>query len=158
MNDEDKPGKKALGPLKLTLSDKWLVYSASIGVWLTGALWVYFSYFMRVEGEFGEQYHPLEPLWQKLHGGFGVVATFGVGMLWGMHVVKGWNMRWRRLSGGWLFGITLFLVISGGALYYIESDRWKNWTTIAHWAVGLAVLILFLLHWLSKSLPKKAKK
>lgn len=142
-------------PIALTRGEKWFVYSASIGVWLTGALWVFYMYFMRIEGEFGLEKSPLEPLWQKLHGGFGYYAMFAVGLLWSIHVVRGWNARWRRWSGGTIFGVALFLAVSGIMLYYVSGDEWREWTGIAHWVVGLAALAPFLIHWLSKSQPKR---
>ena len=62
-------------------------------------------------------------------------------------------MRWRRWSGGWLAGTTIFLTLTGYALYYIGSKEILDWVGVAHWAVGLAALALFLIHWLSKSRP-----
>lgn len=141
-------------PIALTRGEKWFVYSASIGVWLTGALWVFYLYFMRLEGEFGPEKNPLESLWQKLHGGFGYYAMFAVGLLWPIHVVRGWHARWRRWSGGTMFGVALFLAVSGVMLYYV-GDAWREWTGLAHWVVGLAALAPFLIHWLSKSRPTK---
>lgn len=143
----------AKGRIALSRGEKWFVYSAAIGVWLTGALWLFYEYFMRVEGEFGPEHSPLESLWQKLHGVWGYYAMFAIGLLWSIHVVRGWNARWRRWSGGAMFGVALFLAISGVALYYLQD--WHDWTAIAHWAVGLAALAVFLIHWLSKSLPKR---
>jgi hypothetical protein len=146
--------KPAEGTLRLTRGRKWLVFTCAIGVWLTGALWLVYKSFMRVPYEFGLERNPLESVWQILHGGFSFAATFVVGLLWGVHVVRGWSLRWRRWSGGTLFGVTAFLILSGGALYYVTSEDWQNWIAIAHWAIGLAALLVFFLHWLSRARPR----
>jgi hypothetical protein len=153
MMEEARRTRGAKGHVALTRGEKWLVFSASIGVWLTGALWLVYKYFLRIAGEFGPEHNPLEALWQKLHGGFGYYAAFALGLLWSIHVVRGWTVRWRRWSGGTLFGVAAFLAISGAALYYISDQDWHDWTGIAHWAVGLAALAAFLVHWLSRSRP-----
>ncbi len=150
-----EPAPRSRRSIALTRVEKWFVYSAAIGVWASGALWLLFKYFMRMEGEFGPEHNPLEPLWQKLHGVFGYYAMFAIGLLWSIHVVSGWSARWRRLSGGTLFGIAVFLAISGVALYYISDQDWRDWTGVVHWAVGLAVLAVFLIHWLSRSRPSR---
>ncbi len=156
MMDGKKPSVKAPAePVRLTRNQKWLVFSVSIGVWLTGVLWLVYEHFMRVPYEFGLKQDPLESVWQKLHGGFSVAATFVLGLLWSVHVVKGWDVRWRRLSGGALLGVIVFLIVSGWALYYITAQRWQNWTAIAHWAIGLAALLFFLIHWLSRAKSKR---
>jgi hypothetical protein len=154
----EKKRKTPAGAIQLTYTQKWIVYSAAIAIWATGLLWVIFEYFMRTHGEFGIEQHWLESVWQKVHGIVAVAAIFAFGMLWGIHVVRGWDAHWRRLSGGTIWGITLFLSLSGAALYYISNEEVQKWTAIAHWVVGVAAILFFLLHWLSKSRPKRARK
>lgn len=141
------------GPLRLPKVRRYTVYFISIGTFVTGALWLYYHYFMRKQGQFGFQNNPLESLWQILHAGFSFAAVWALGWLWTTHVMRGWNMRWRRWSGGSLVGISIVLTVTGYALYYIGSRQWREWTAIAHWAIGLVALAIFLIHWLSKSLP-----
>lgn len=155
MIDETPQRRQARQPITLSRGEKWLVFTASIGVWLTGALWLIYQYFMRVEGDFGPERSPLEPLWQKLHGVFGYYAAFSIGLLWSIHVVRGWNANWRRWSGGTIFGVATFLAISGVMLYYVSSEEWHSWLALAHWTIGLAALVAFFIHWLSRSRPKR---
>ena len=46
---------------------------------ITGLLWLLFHFFVVVQGEFGEQQHPLEAWWLRLHGfaGMGALLLFG---------------------------------------------------------------------------------
>jgi len=141
------------GPLRLTRNRRIGLYAVAIGVWLTGGLWLIYHYFLEREGPFGFESHPLEKTWLILHAGFSFAAIWLLGMLWAIHIVRGWNMKWRRRSGGTMVGVMLVLVVSGCSLYYIDSQVIDEWTAILHWAVGLAALAVFFIHWLSKSRP-----
>ena len=140
--------------LRLKRPYLWTLYVTSWGVWISGALWLVFHYFFRVRGQFGFRTHPLEPWWLTLHGGFAVASVFLFGLLWTSHVLAGWHMHWRRWSGGALAGITIWLVLTGYALYYIGSKDILPWVQILHWTVGLAALVFFFVHWLSRSRPR----
>ena len=140
--------------LRLKRPYLWTLYAVCGGVWLSGALWLIFHYFLRSRGQFGFRTHPLEPWWLALHGAFAAASAFMFGLLWVPHILAGWHMRWRRRSGGTLAGVTIWLILSGYALYYIGSKDLLTWAQILHWSIGLAALALFFIHWLSKSRPR----
>ena len=140
--------------LRLKRPYLWTVYLTSVAVWLSGALWLIIHYFFRVRGKFGFKENPLESVWLTVHGGFAAMTVFVFGILWASHVLAGWHMRWRRKSGGTLAGITIFLALSGYALYYIGGTETLSVMQILHWAVGLAAIAAFFIHWLSKSQPR----
>src|SRR4051812_29690046 len=99
-------------PLKMETTKRYTVYSVAIGVWLTGVLWLIFHYFLRTKTNFGMKNHPLELWWLKLHGAFSFGAIFVLGLLWGSHIVRGWNVNWRRKSGGTLAGTGIVLTLT----------------------------------------------
>jgi hypothetical protein len=142
--------------MKIERPYRWLLYVTLWGIWLTGIAWVIVHYFMREKGKFGFKTNPWEGWWLMAHGGVAVLATFLFGWMWSKHVVTGWDLRWRRRSGGTLAGTAIFLILSGYALYYIGDPDWLNWTAIAHWGIGIAAVALFFIHWLSKSRPRRA--
>tara|TARA_R110000868_G_scaffold207285_6_gene456287 strand:- start:892 stop:1356 length:465 start_codon:yes stop_codon:yes gene_type:complete len=141
------------GPLRLSRSRRLTLYVTFAGVWITGVLWLIYHYFLQTEGPFGFQNNPLEKTWLQFHAAFSFVAIGLFGMLWAIHIVRGWNMNWRRWSGGTMVGVMVVLTISGYALYYVESQELDDITSVVHWSVGLAALGVFLIHWLSKSRP-----
>ena len=145
------------GPLKLPRGRRMTFYATAIGVWITGAAWLIYHYFLRTQGRFGLHANPLEVWWLRTHAAFSFVAIFFFGLLWGVHIVRGWRLNWRRWSGGTMVGVAAVLVLTGYGLYYIEGDDWRSWTSIAHWTIGLAALIVFFVHWLSKSLPRRGR-
>ena len=156
MSEPGTKKKKPAGPMQLTPFRKWSLWIVGTAVWATGALWVIFHYFMKTEGEFGFQNHPLESVWLMLHGLTAAASLWLFGLLWGVHVETGWAVRWRRRSGGTLTGTLIFLAVSGYALYYIGNEEILDWTQIAHWGVGIAALAIFFIHYLSKTLPRRA--
>jgi len=142
------------GPLKLPKGRRWTVYGISFATWLTGVLWLIFHYFLTTEGRFGPVTHPLEPVWIRLHAAFSFIAIAVLGLLWGVHIVRGWNANWRRWSGGTLVGLFVVLTVTGYGLYYALDAQWREWTSLIHWVLGLAAIVAFFVHWLSKSKAK----
>jgi hypothetical protein len=151
-------GAARIGSLKLGRPWRIGLYVVGWGTWLSGALWLIAHYFMRVKGQFGFKSNPLEFWWLTAHGAFAVACVFMFGWLWSRHIVGGWTMRWRRWSGGVLSGFVVWLTISGYALYYIGGAQWLDWTSILHWAAGLASLVAFFIHWLSRSQPRRTRR
>lgn len=122
------------------------LYVVSIGVWLTGGLWLLFHFFLVTQGEFGPQTNPLEPWWLRLHGAFAFATVWMFGLLWSVHVTKAWPFSRRRWSGGVLAGTIGWLTLSGYLLYYVGSDSARSAISILHWVIGLAVPLVFLWH------------
>jgi hypothetical protein len=144
------------------LSPIWrlAVYGTAIGVWLTGGLWLLFHYFIQAHGEFGASPHPLEPWWLELHGAFAFAAVWLFGLLWGLHVTKGWSLRSRRRSGSTLVAVLIWFTVSGYLLYYAGDDELRATVSVLHWVVGLAAPLALVAHryrswrerWLARSL------
>ena len=128
------------------------IYAIAIGVWVTGVLWLIYHYFVRIIDNFGfENSHPLEQWWLIAHAIFSFAAVWMFGVLWPNHIKKGWKMKARRPTGGGLFGVILWLTLTGLALYYIGSDAWRSWTSILHWTVGLAGIVVFIWHLVTRT-------
>jgi len=128
-----------------------LLHALAIGTWVTGGVWLIFHYFIRVVDQFGfDGPHPQQRWLLIGHAVFSFAAVWMFGALWSDHIVRGWRARQRRPTGGTLFGVLVWLTITGCALYYIGSDRWRSWTSLAHWIIGLAAIVLFIVHFRKK--------
>jgi hypothetical protein len=131
------------------------VYVICVGIWLTGVAWLVFHYFMRTEGPFGFRNNPLEGSCLKAHGALSFASLWILGQMWSVHVLRGWNMRWRRWSGGSLMGAAFVLILTGYGLYYVDGKAWRDWIGVFHWIVGIATLAVFFTHWSSKAAPTR---
>ena len=59
-------------PDSLGRSTRLSLYVVSLGVWISGGLWLLFHNFLVKRGEFGPEVNPLEPWFLKVHGAFAV--------------------------------------------------------------------------------------
>jgi hypothetical protein len=144
-------GKPSLGAGR-----RRLIHGVGALLWLSGAAWLGFHYFVKVKGEFGPSPSPLEPWWLKLHGAAAFASLFIVGLLWGVHVVRGWNYGERRASGTALLVLLGALSLSGYLLYYAGSDALRAAVSLAHWIPGLALPGLYLAHRIKAARARRA--
>ena len=122
------------------------LYAVSMGLWLSGALWLVYHYGLHQPGEFGLGTHPMEPWWLRLHGACAFAALWLFGFLWGVHIAPGWSRGRLRKSGGWMVGSLIFLTASGYLLYYLTDDQSRAVVSLLHWSAGLALPALFAVH------------
>ena len=144
--------REVTGAIGLRAGRRRLLYGVAAVLWMTGAVWLAAHYFWTKQGEYGPQTSPAEPWSLRLHGLFAMAALAFLGLLWAVHIVRGWRARRGRVSGSVLFGLALVLVLTGYLLYYIGDDDLRGWTSLIHWTLGLAALPAFLLH---RFLPKR---
>jgi hypothetical protein len=122
------------------------VYATGVALLLTGVAWLVLRYFMRPVGEFGETVNPFEPWAMKLHGAAAMAALFFVGSMLHLHIRRAVKSR-RNLVTGWtMVGTLAFLMLTGYGLYYLAGDADRPLWSLLHWAVGLAAVVLFVLH------------
>jgi hypothetical protein len=145
---------------KPSLSSRYrlLVNATGLVLWASGVGWLLFHYFVRVKGEFGPTQSPYEPWWLKLHGAAAFLMLFTLGLLWGVHVLKGWASGSRRVSGVALLGLLLALTGTGYLLYYAGGDELRAAVSLAHWIPGLALPALYLVHRIKAARARKARQ
>jgi hypothetical protein len=129
---------------RLSTPRRIAIYTVGFGLWASGGLWLLFHFF--VAPHFGAM-HPLEPWWLKLHGAFGFAALWIFGLLWGVHVTKGWTAGRARWSGGAMVAVLICLTITGYLLYYSGDEDFRAAVSLIHWVIGLAAPAAFFLHY-----------
>lgn len=60
----------------------------------------------------------------------------------------------QRMAGVTLTVITAALILSGYLLYYLGIEWLRDWTSLIHWVVGLALPAFFVWHYLGRSAAK----
>lgn len=133
-------------PIRLGNRHKRTLYAVILTLWTSGALWLLFHYFLRVEGDFGEVAHPLEGWWLRLHGLMAFVSLVAIGSVLPIHAGRAWKRNKNRRSGLAIKAYFLWLALSGYALYYFISETNEAWLPLMHWIAGLAMPLAGLTH------------
>ena len=123
--------------IRLSRRHQAWIYSAFGVLFLSGAVWLVFHFFMHRQGEFGETTHPAEPWAMKVHGAAAMLVLVVLGTLLPGHVRRGWNLGKNRTSGGGLLILNGVLILSGYALYYFGGEGVRPVISAVHWIVGL---------------------
>ncbi len=132
--------------LKLPRWHEWLIYAIASLLTISGVLWLLLDRFGKVAGEFGPEPSPALPWLLLVHGAGAYGFAIAAAMLIPVHMRLGWNSGRNRRSGLSLVGISLFLILTGLALYYSTAEGFRSASSLAHWLVGLALPTLILIH------------
>jgi hypothetical protein len=131
---------------------RYSLYWASLGVLITGLVWLYVHYFLRSIDSFGfEGPHPMEKWALIAHAVCAFYGLWWFGLLWPNHIYKSWRARIRRLSGGALFACVVWLTLTGLALYYLGTEALRSFTSLLHWIGGLVCAAAFFVHLKTRS-------
>lgn len=143
--------------IRLGSRHKRLAYAAFALLWTSGALWLLFHHFLRIEGDFGPEAHPLEAWWLRLHGLMAMLALLAIGSLATNHMRLAWNRRKNLRTGLPMLVLTAWLAATGYALYYFSSDDNAAWLPLLHWITGLALPAGLSIHVLAgRQHPRRA--
>lgn len=132
--------------IRFSHDHKRALYAIFLTLWLSGALWLLFHYFLQAQGDFGPQPHPLQQWWLRLHGLAAFATLVAIGSVLPIHARRAWQLKKNRASGLSMKVVSFWLAITGYALYYFSSDDNAAWLPMLHWIVGLALPLLLVLH------------
>ena len=132
--------------IRLTKIHEWSIYILSAIVFLSGMSWLYFYYFVRIEGEYGLQIHPLQHTSLVVHGTSALFLLIGLGTVIPIHVVKSWKIKRNRKSGGLFLALFSLLIVTGIGLYYLGGESIRNVTSVLHWVVGISFPLVLAAH------------
>jgi hypothetical protein len=136
-----------------------MIYAAGLACFLSGVLWLLFHYFIRREGAFGLEAHPLEHICLAIHGGAAIAMAWVFGLIWLMHIRRGWHKRRNLKSGISMASIMLVLIFSGWGLYYLSDEQWRDYTGFLHWFFGLFAGLWLPIHiWRGRQSSDRAFK
>ena len=151
------PRYLVLGP-RLGPRSRRAVYALGLLLLVSGAAWLVLHTFVRVEGAFGPEHHPLEAWLMRLHGLLALPALVGLGALLPAHVWPAWRPRMRRTSGLALLITSAVLALGGWALYYVAEEATRAWLSVSHWVLGLALPALLLAHIVGARRERRAQE
>jgi len=82
----------------------------------------------------------------RVHGAAAMAILPLMGGAAALHVTAAWRERKNQASGLVLASGLAILVLTGYCLYYVGSESLREWASIAHWALGLALPLLLAAH------------
>lgn len=123
----------------------WL-FGAFATAFVTGTAWWVLHRWFQVNGEFGPAPHTAEPWLIRLHGAAAILTLILLGSLLTQHVRRAWLARRNRRSGTLLLAFNALLALTGYALYYAGGESLRALASNAHFALGLALPVMLVLH------------
>ena len=82
----------------------------------------------------------------KVHGAGAMAALVVLGVLYPLHVLRGWKANRNRGWGAALVAACVALTVSGYLLYYSGGETIRAAATATHVWLGLALPILLVVH------------
>jgi hypothetical protein len=87
-----------------------------------------------------------ESLALKVHGAAAFAMLLALGAMAAYHVRRGWALDRNRASGSLVVTCFAILILTGYALYYLVGEDTRASVSLAHWALGLALAPMLVVH------------
>lgn len=129
--------------VRLEPNHRRLFYLVFAVLWLSGALWLVAEW--RKQADLGPVRTPIQTLSMKIHGAAMLLYLAMLGTLC-THVRRGFASRANRMSGTVVIAVNLAMIISAWMLYYVTGEALREWSSLIHWSIGLAAVLLLLGH------------
>jgi hypothetical protein len=133
-------------PIRLPAWQERGVYASTALLLVSGVLWLWLHFFMRVAGEFGERPNPFEHVCLQVHGGVAMLMLLVAGSVFPLHMRRAWQVRKNTISGLAVTGLLALLIVSAYALYYLETRSTHDWISAVHWIAGLLFVLVLGAH------------
>ena len=132
--------------IRLSKIHEYIIYLISVIVIISGFVWLYFDFFVRVETEFSLQVHPMQNIFLILHGSSSIIFLIILGSVLPIHVYKAWKIKNNRLSGGSFLLLFTILILTGIGLFYSAVEDNRRILSVLHWVIGILFPIFFVIH------------
>ena len=122
-------------------------YAVFALLFISGVAWYILHTWARHPDEFGsEEPNALEPWLLKMHGAAAMVSLVLLGVLYSVHIWRGWHANRNRRSGTVLVAVCLLLIVTGYLLYYVGGETTRAVTSLLHLFIGLALPLIIAFH------------
>lgn len=123
-----------------------LFYAVFAVLFASGAGWWILHTWMARSSEFGSEPNPMEPWFLKVHGAVAMIALVLLGVLYPVHIKRGWHARHNRTSGLGVIVVCLVLIATGYLLYYAGGETARAVASCTHLWLGLALPAIIAVH------------
>ena len=132
--------------IRLSKIHEYIIYLISVIVTISGFVWLYFDFFVRVETEYSLQVHPMQNIFLIMHGTSSLIFLILLGSVLPIHVHKAWKIKNNRLSGGFFLLLFTILILTGIGLFYSAFEDNRRILSVLHWVIGILFPIFFVIH------------
>ncbi len=132
--------------IRLSKVHELWIYGIFSGLLFSGIGWLIFHYFLMVHGQFGEEHHPLEAWFLKMHGAATMGFLIVLGTLMPIHIQRGWQLRRNYRTGISMLVLVSILVLTGYGLYYASNEELRPAMSAIHWVIGLIATLGLGIH------------
>ena len=132
--------------IRLIKIHEYIIYLISFIVTISGFVWLYFDFFVRVETEYSLQVHPMQNIFLIMHGTSSLIFLILLGSVLPIHVYKAWKIKNNRLSGGFFLLLFTILILTGIGLFYSAVEDNRHILSVLHWVIGILFPIFFVIH------------
>ena len=132
--------------IRLSKIHEYIIYLISFIVTISGFVWLYFDFFVRVETEYSLQVHPMQNIFLIMHGTSSLIFLILLGSVLPIHVCKAWKIKNNRLSGGFFLLLFTILILTGIGLFYSAVEDNRRILSVLHWVIGILFPIFFVIH------------
>lgn len=124
---------------------RWAFYLAIAILFGTGAAWWLVQ--LATDGEaLTSGTRALLPWLLKVHGAAAMFALVIVGVIYPLHITRGWRLRRNRFWGVVLSVATILLVATAYLLYYASGEGLRAAASSIHLWVGLFLPVIIVWH------------
>ena len=144
--------------MKFTRRFKVFFYLFFTALFITGSVWWYLEKFVRVQGAFGEDHHPLQNILIRIHGTIAYFTLLIIGYLIHSHIKPGLKSKKKRsLKTGWIMIIatTVLILTSAMDLFGPEASI-RDILIQTHRYLGLFFPLILAVHLIDRR--RTAKK
>ena len=131
--------------LQLPFRLRWAFYASFAALFASGA-----AGWMVQRATTGDDFSSLSraalPWLLKIHGGAAMVALFVLGVLYPLHIARGWRLNRNRFWGAVLVLATALLIVTGYLLYYASAEGLREIVSSTHSWIGLAFPLIVAWH------------
>ena len=132
--------------MKLRKRTKRAFYVIFWTVFGTGAVDWIFDRWVRVQGPFGPEHHPLQPWLSRVHTASAYVILITFGYLLHSHVRPGLKGKYGKVSGIAMIGFLSILAASSLPILYASDGIIRDSSTAVHTYMGLSIPLLLGVH------------
>ncbi len=124
---------------------RWALYLAIATLFGTGTVW-WLVQRATTDEALTSGTRALLPWLLKIHGGAAMFALVILGVIYPLHIARGWRTRRNRFWGFVLSLATTVLVVTGYLLYYTADESLRAMVSSIHFWVGLLLPAVIAWH------------